>query len=119
MSEGMYNSRNPWNSGQWVSGQWYPYNNQAEMAGPSDAQIAESQRRAVADCAAEKTERKAGMNTNEISEDAMQAIRYALRVAKAMDEIALAQADLTYDKERMSEIQRRIESLDKAIEEVA
>lgn len=57
------------------------------------------------------------MSANEISDESMDAIRYALRVAKAMDEIAWAQADFTYDKERMGEIQRRITSLEKAIEE--
>lgn len=59
------------------------------------------------------------MNKIELSDESLEAIRYALRVAKAMDEVAYAQADLTYNKDRMGEIQRRIDAVNNAIGEVS
>lgn len=54
----------------------------------------------------------------EVSGDSLDAIKYALRAAKAMDELAHAQAEYAYDKSRMSEIQCRIDALDKALDEI-
>jgi len=54
----------------------------------------------------------------QISEESVEVIRYALQVAKAMDQVAYAQAEFTYNKDRMGEIQARIDALDKALAEV-
>jgi transcription elongation GreA/GreB family factor len=56
--------------------------------------------------------------TIQISEESVEVIRYALQVAKAMDQVAYAQAEYTYNKDRMGEIQARIDALDKALAEV-
>lgn len=45
-------------------------------------------------------------------------VRYALRVAQALEEIEYHRANLVYDKERMSESEKRIERLEKALQEV-
>jgi len=44
-------------------------------------------------------------------------VRYALRIAKLMEEIEYERANLDYDKERMSDATRRIDRLAKAIDE--
>ena len=44
-------------------------------------------------------------------------IRYALNVAKLMEEIEYERASLEYDKLRMSEVGSRIERLKQAIDE--
>lgn len=46
MSNGQYNGMNPWNSGTWSNGNWYPYKSQSDM-GMTSAEQAALQRQAL------------------------------------------------------------------------